>query len=164
MYNYVYYLHIKYNPNKIYEFEIRYKSTDGASDTLFFGFTGWKKDKVTKVSAIGTDSFSNQHYVAANNVSTSSDDGWRIARGYVSGYMRDDVDTDTASYGGDRPDPMNHARAYQEIEYFSPHFIVNYNGTEGRTFLDYVKVTEYTSGEETHAKVWSSLITNNYKL
>jgi hypothetical protein len=146
-----------YDPNKIYEFEIRYKSSDGADDLIYCGFTGWAKDKVTKINTSGSDAFSSQHYVCLSSTATSSDDDWRIARGYVSGYMRD-----SGQSGGDRPDPMNHARAYQGVKYFSPQFIVNHNNEEGRTFVDYVKVTEYQGGEETHAKVWSSLNKHYY--
>ena len=150
---------IKYNPNKIYEFEIRYKSTDGGSDLIYFGFTGWASNGTTKISTTGTDSFGNAHYVALEGVTTSSDDNWRIARGYVSGYMRDGA---TATYGGDRPDPMNHARAYQGVEFFSPQFLANYDSEEGRTFIDYMKVTEYDAAEKTHAKLWSSLNRHYY--
>ena len=150
---------LKYNPNKIYEFEIRYKSTDGADDTIYFGFLGWAADGTTKISNQGTDSFGNAHYVALQNVATSSDDEWRIARGYVSGYMRKSTGTE---YGGDRPDPMNHARAYRGLEFFSPQFLLNYDGEEGRTFVDYMKVIEYDAAEQTHAKVWSSLNRHYY--
>jgi len=148
---------IKYNPNKIYEFEIRFKSTDGADDNIYFGFTGWASDGTTKISTTGSDSFGNAHYVALQNVATSSDGNWKIARGYVSGYIRDGGDT-----GGDRSDPMNHARAYTGVEFFSPQFLANHDGEEGRTFIDYMKVTEYDSAEKTHAKVWSSLNRHYY--
>ncbi len=150
---------IKYNPNKIYEFEIRFKTTDGAHDVIYFGFTGWASDGTTKINTNGTDSFGNAHYVALDGVTTASDDNWKIARGYVSGYMRDGA---TATYGGDRPDPMNHARAYQGVEFFSPHFLVNHDGEEGRMFIDYMKVTEYDAAEKTHAKLWSSLNRHYY--
>ena len=148
---------IKYNPNKIYEFEIRYKSTDGGSDFIYFGFTGWASNGTTKISTTGADSFGNAHYVALEAVTTSSDDNWRIARGYVSGYIRDG-----GTYGGDRSDPMNHARAYTGVEFFSPQFLANHDGEQGRTFIDYMKVTEYDAAEKTHAKVWSSLNRHYY--
>jgi hypothetical protein len=148
---------IKYNPNKIYEFEIRYKSSDGSSDLIYFGFTGWASNGTTKISTTGSDTFGNSHYVALEAVTTSSDDNWKIARGYVSGYIRDG-----GVYGGDRSDPMNHARAYTGVKFFSPVFLANYQDTQGRTFIDYMKVTEYDAAEKTHAKVWSSLNRHYY--
>ena len=148
---------IKYNPNKIYEFEIRYKSTDGGSDLIYFGFTGWASNGTTKISTIGSDQFGNSHYVALNAATTTSDDNWKIARGYVSGYIRDGGD-----YGDNRSDPMNHARAYTGVKFFSPVFLANFEDEQGRTFIDYMKVTEYDAAEKTHAKVWSSLNRHYY--
>ena len=57
---------------------------------------------------------------------------------------------------------MNHARAYTGVKFFSPVFLANFEDEQGRTFIDYMKVTEYDAAEKTHAKVWSSLNRHYY--
>lgn len=152
----------KYNPNKIYEFEIRLKGVAGDDNPFYLGFTGLANDKVTLINTQGNNSTSQQHYVGASGVQLDDDNFYKVFRGYVSGYIRQGGDV-----GGDRPDPTNHARAYTGVEYFQPQVIINYsdsgsNDGVGTTIIDYIKVMEYEAGEDTHAKVWSSLNKHYY--
>ena len=152
-----------YNPNKLYEFEIRIKGVQYQNDDapLYFGMNGLAADGTTYINAVGNDSVSSQHYCGANNIQLQGNDEYVVLRGYISGFIRNG-----GTYGGDRPDPMNHARAYTGVKKFQPMIILNYGGVGydgiGTTILDYIKVTEYTPAEETHTKVWSSLNKHYY--
>jgi hypothetical protein len=134
----------------------------GDDNPFYLGFTGLANDKVTLINTQGNNSTSQQHYVGASGVQLDDDNFYKVFRGYVSGYIREGGDV-----GGDRPDPTNHARAYTGVEYFQPQIIINYsdsgsNDGVGTTIIDYIKVMEYEAGEDTHAKVWSSLNKHYY--
>jgi hypothetical protein len=152
-----------YNPNKLYEFEIRIKGVQYQNDNapLYFGMNGLAANGTTYINTLGADSTSSQHYFGASNLQLQGNDEYVVLRGYISGFIRDG-----GSYGGYRPDPMNHARAYTGVKKFEPIILLNYGGGGfdgiGTTILDYIKVTEYTPAEETHAKVWSSLNKHYY--
>ena len=57
---------------------------------------------------------------------------------------------------------MNHARAYTGVAWFAPMFILHFDSTAGISYVDYIKVTEYSPAEKTHEKFYSSLNKHYY--
>ena len=154
----------KYDPDKLYEYEVRFKESAGADNAFYFGLTGYSASSngvfdttntVTATNASG--SFSSAHYIAVANEEFSNSDNWIVRRGYISGHVREG-----GTYGGARQDPMNHARAAKDVRFFAPMFILNHASEEGIAYVDYIKVTEYTPEQKTQAKLWSSLNKNYY--
>jgi len=154
----------KYDPNKLYELEVRFKELGGADNAFYFGLTGYSAasngvfdttNTVTAANASG--SFSSAHYIAVANEEFSNSDAWIVRRGYISGHVREG-----GTYGGARQDPMNHARAAKDVRFFAPMFILNHASEEGIAYVDYIKVTEYTPEQKTQAKLWSSLNRHYY--
>ena len=152
----------RYDPNKIYEVEIRLKDEAG-SGTYYCGLTGYAASSNgvytgTKINAdSGSDSYSQQHYVSMSGVNPDNNNKWRTYRGYISGHIRNG-----GSAGSNRRNPMNPARAYTGVEYFAPMFILNYNGVSGIAYVDYIKVIEYSPAEKTHERFYSSLNRHYY--
>ena len=147
----------KYDKNKLYEVEIRYKSSDGTDDTIYCGLTGFAADKTTFVNQSGVNSFSSQYYITLNNVSTPSDDKYRVHRGYISGVYKDN-----GSYGEQQHRPIHHAYAHKDVRFFAPMFILNHETAAGRTFVDYIKVTEYSTDDPSQSQKFSSMNRNYY--
>tara|TARA_R100000329_G_scaffold118563_1_gene97642 strand:+ start:4130 stop:6478 length:2349 start_codon:yes stop_codon:yes gene_type:complete len=147
----------KYDKNKLYEVEIRYKSSDGDSDAIYCGLTGFAADKTTFVNQSGANSFSSQYYITLENVATSSDDTYRVNRGYISGFYKDG-----GSYGASRNRPIHHAFAHKDVRFFAAMFLLNHSNTAGRTFVDYIKVTEYSTDDPSQSQKFSSMNRNYY--
>lgn len=147
----------KYDKNKLYEVEIRYKSTEGTSDLIYCGLTGFAKDKTTFVNQTGANSFSSQYYITLDTVTTASNDRFVVQRGYISGVYKD-----SGSYGGQRNIPIHHAYAHKDVRFFAPMFILNHDATAGRTFVDYIKVTEYSTDDPSQSQKFSSMNRNYY--
>ena len=152
-----------YDPNKLYEFEIRIKGVTYQNDNapLYFGMNGLAANGTTLINTSGADSTSQQHYFGAAAEQLDGNDKYVVLRGYISGHIRS-----SGTYGGERRDPMNHARAYTGVKKFEPIILLNYGGDTydgiGTTILDYIKVTEYTPEQKTQAKLWSSLNRHYY--
>ena len=153
----------KYDPNKLYELEVRFKESGGADNAFYFGLTGYSAssngvfDTTNTVTTANGSGFSSAHYIAVANEQFSNSDNWIVRRGYISGHVREG-----GTYGGARQDPMNHARAAKDVRFFAPMFILNHPSEEGIAFIDYIKVTEYTPEQKTQAKLWSSLNRHYY--
>lgn len=152
-----------YDPNKLYEFEVRIKGVDYQNDNapLYFGMNGLAANGTTYINILGADDQSQQHYFGASALQLEDNNEYVVLRGYISGYIRNG-----GSYGSVRRDPMNHARAYTGVKNFEPIILLNYGGDTfdgiGTTILDYFKVTEYTPEQKTQAKLWTSLNKNYY--
>ena len=148
-----------YDPNKLYEFEVRIKGVNYQNDNapLYFGMNGLAANGTTLINTVGADSISQQHYFGASTLQLVDNNEYVVLRGYISGHIRSG-----GTYGGVRRDPMNHARAAKDVRFFAPMFILNHASEEGIAFVDYIKVTEYTPEQKTQAKLWSSLNKNYY--
>lgn len=152
-----------YDPNKLYEFEVRIKGVNYQNDNapLYFGMNGLAANGTTLINTVGADSTSQQHYFGASTLQLVDNNEYVVLRGYISGHIRSG-----GTYGGVRRDPMNHARAYTNVKKFEPIILLNYGGDTydgiGTTILDYIKVTEYTPEQKTQAKLWSSLNRHYY--
>ena len=151
----------EYNPNKLYEFEIRIKGVAGTANPFFYGFNGLAADGTTYINNAGNNLASAQHYAGAHDEQLSADNKYKIFRGYVSGHIRNG-----GTIGAASGDIMNHTRAYTGVEKFSILMMVNY-GSEGNdgigtTVVDYMKLTEYTADDATQTKLWSEYNKNYY--
>lgn len=151
----------KYDPNKLYEVEIRLRDENGAGN-YYCGLTGYAGSSNgdfngTKVNANdGGDSYSSQHYITLQAQDLSNSAKWVVARGYISGYIRD-----SGVYGSDRSVPINHARAYSNyddkvVEYFAPMFLLHHPNNAGIGYVDYIKVTEYSTDEPHQSNQFAS--------
>jgi hypothetical protein len=147
----------KYDKNKLYEVEIRYKSTDGANDLIYCGLAGFAADKTTFVNQNGANSYSSQYYITLGAETTNSNGKYKVHRGYISGVYKEG-----GSYGSQRNRPISHAYAHKDVRFFSPLFILNHSDEAGRTFVDYIKVTEYSTDDPSQSQKFSSMNRNYY--
>tara|TARA_R100001460_G_scaffold15966_2_gene35128 strand:- start:4036 stop:6375 length:2340 start_codon:yes stop_codon:yes gene_type:complete len=144
----------EYNPNKLYEFEIRLKGVSGTNNPFFYGYNGLAADGVTFINNGGANLASSQHYHGAHSEQLGADNKYRVFRGYVSGHIRNGGSINSAS-----GNIMNHSRAYTGVEKFSILLLINYasEGHDGigQAVVDYMKLTEYTADDATQTKIWS---------
>lgn len=144
----------KYNPDKIYEVEVRIKRELGSGNT-YAGLTGYKADKTTKVSIAGADSFSNAHFITLSSYVQTADDEWEVHRGYITGLRESESFTfpsDNANFA---------SKAHEDVKFFSPLFAMNYNDAAGKSFIDYIVVREYES-DLPNTQGWYSTLNRNY--
>lgn len=145
---------IPYNPNSIYEIEVRIKSSGNGSGTDYVGFTGYADDKSTYINTDGQNFSSSAHYITLNSYDQDANDEWETFRGYVTGYT-------TSSAGQQHNDINDPARAYDGIKYISPTVILHFNDFEGITQIDYITVKEYRT-DIPNSDGWYSTLNRNY--
>ena len=145
-----------YDPEKIYEVEVRVKRSGGGLGTTYCGLVGYAENKTTKISTGGINTHSNAHYITLKNYDQVSDDEWEVWRGYISGHISAG---DTA--GGQSNSPNFPAKAYTDIEYFAPQFIFHFDDKAGISFIDYLVVREYES-DLPMTSGWYSTLNKNY--
>lgn len=144
----------KYNPDKIYEVEVRVKRELGSGDT-YVGLTGYKADKTTAVSIAGADSTSNAHFITLSGYVQTADDEWEVHRGYITGLRESEgfsFPTSNANFA---------SKAHEDVKFFSPLFAMNYNDAAGKSFIDYLVVREYES-DLPNTQGWYSTLNRNY--
>lgn len=144
-----------YDPNKIYELEIRTKRSGSGDGTTYCGLTGYAADKTTKISTSGTNIFGSSHYITLDQYDQVSDDEWETHRGYITGFGV------SGSAGGLGNDINNPAHAYEGIKFFAPIVILGYNDESTISQVDYIKVTEYES-DLPNSERWYSTLNRNY--
>ena len=155
----------KYDPTKLYEFEIRIKGMNYQNDNapLYFGLNGLAANGTTYINTSGNDVLSSQHYFVASAKQLNADDKYVVLRGYISGHTREG-----GNYVGTSVNRalINHARAYEGVEKFEVLLLINYGGDTfdgiGETIVDYIKVTEYTADDNTQNRMWTNLNKNYY--
>ena len=138
---------IPYDPNKIYEIEIRVKKSEGSDASIYCGFRRYNSSN----AVIDTN------WTCLQNYDMEHDDEWETHRGYVSG-LGEDSDDDV---DGKRSDVNNPAYYGSDTAFISPRFIVNNNDEAGVTHIDYIKVTEYES-DLPNSERWYSTLNRNY--
>ena len=144
----------KYNPDSIYEVEVRVKRELGSGNT-YVGLTGYKADKTTAVSVAGANSTSNAHYVTLSGYVQAADDEWEVHRGYITGLRESEgfsFPTSNANFA---------SKAHEDVEFFSPLFAMNYNDAAGKSFIDYLVVREYES-DLPNTQGWYSTLNRHY--
>ena len=130
-----------YDDTKTYYIEARFKRING-SGTVFVGVNGWQ-DESTKKNKGGSNSFSSQHYIAANGFTFGDGEGtdWVTMRGYFSGH------SSTGSENtGEAPDINTPKSIHTAAAYISPMFLANYDDQTGKVRLDYVEIKEVKDG------------------
>ena len=144
----------KYNPDSIYEVEVRVKRELGSGNT-YVGLTGYKADKTTAVSVAGADATSNAHFVTLSGYVQAADDEWEVHRGYITGLRESEgfsFPTSNANFA---------SKAHEDVEFFSPLFAMNYNDAAGKSFIDYLVVREYES-DLPNTQGWYSTLNRHY--
>lgn len=121
---------IAFDPKALYRVKARVRRTAG-SGTVYVGLAGVAADGVAFVNASGSDSYSNQHYVAAAAAAPGS--SWYEFIGYVRGVA---AAGDTTVHH----DPSDPGVMHEDVRYIRPLVLVNYNAAAGRTEIDYVSV------------------------
>tara|TARA_S200002703_G_scaffold80336_1_gene69262 strand:+ start:546 stop:2699 length:2154 start_codon:yes stop_codon:yes gene_type:complete len=145
---------IPYDPNKVYEIEIRTKRSGDGDGATYCGVTGFAADKTTKISTTGGNNFFSAHYATLLEYDQVSDDEWETWRGYITGH-------DTSGFSNQRNDVNNALPAYEGIKFISPMLLVGYADEETITQVDYIKVTEYES-DLPNSERWYSTLNRNY--
>ncbi len=138
---------IPYDPNKIYEVEIRTKRSGSGDGTTYCGFKSYNSS--------GT--FLNNYYTALSDYDQVSDDEWETWRGYISGLGQNATDKVT----GQRNDANNPAYPTSDTAFISAFFIVGYQDEETISQIDYIKITEYES-DLPNTERWYSTLNRNY--
>ena len=152
-----------YNPDKIYEVEVRIKSQfidDNAAH--YVGLSGIASDGTTLVNTSGSNTHSSQHNITLNAYQIAEDNEWEVHRGYITGIRESEGFTF----------PRNNAnfasKAHEDVKFFAPTIILNYDLTnnniengQGRAFIDYIVVREYES-DLPNTQGWYSTLNRNY--
>ena len=140
-----------FNPNSLYEIEVRVQRAAGAYNYLYAGITAFSSSlhtdgstKLTAINAAGNTTgtggnYGSQHYFAASGAQPAIGE-WVIYKGYFKG---------TAGYyqtGGVHPNIHDPGQVWTTTNAFAPMILVNYNGAAGKTYIDYIKVTEFAGG------------------
>ena len=144
----------KYNPDSIYEVEVRVKRELGTGNT-YVGLTGYKADKTTAVSITGADATSNAHFVTLSGYVQAADDEWEVHRGYITGLR------ESEGFTFPRSSANFASKAHEDVKFFSPLFAMNYNDAAGKSFIDYLVVREYES-DLPNTQGWYSTLNRHY--
>ena len=144
----------KYNPDSIYEVEVRVKRELGTGNT-YVGLTGYKADKTTAVSITGADTNSNAHFVTLSGYVQAADDEWEVHRGYITGLR------ESEGFTFPRSSANFASKAHEDVKFFSPLFAMNYNDAAGKSFIDYLVVREYES-DLPNTQGWYSTLNRHY--
>ena len=144
----------KYNPDSIYEVEVRVKRELGTANT-YVGLTGYKADKTTAVSITGADTNSNAHFVTLSGYVQAADDEWEVHRGYITGLR------ESEGFTFPRSSANFASKAHEDVKFFSPLFAMNYNDAAGKSFIDYLVVREYES-DLPNTQGWYSTLNRHY--
>ena len=145
-----------YDPNKIYEVEIRTKRSGSAGCFTLCGLVGYKSDKTTVVSKTGADTFSDPHMITLDSYDQVSDDEWETHRGYITGKAI------SGTVGEQSNDVNNPAFAHQSVAFFAPFFALAHDNDNEISQVDYIKVTEYESDLPNSERWYSSLNRHYY--
>ena len=143
-----------YDPNKVYEVEIRTKRSGSGDGFTYCGLQGYAANKTTKISTSGTNSFFSAHYTTLSSYDQVSDDEWETWRGYITGHA-------TSGFSGQRNDVNKALPAYNGIKFFAPMFVFGWEDESTVSQIDYIKVTEYES-DLPNSERWYSTLNRNY--
>jgi|TARA_R100000482_G_scaffold122207_3_gene69384 hypothetical protein len=145
-----------YDPNKIYEVEVRIKVASQSADAKnYVGLAGIAADGTTLVNANGVDSHTSQHYITLSGYNQETDDEWEVHRGYITGRLS--AGSTTESFQGQSNDPKDPANAHENVEFFAPIVVLNFENEAGRSYVDYIVVREYVSDLPTTSGWYSTL-------
>lgn len=138
---------IPYDPNKIYEIEIRVKKSEGSDASIYCGFRRYNSSN----TLIDTS------WTCLQNYDMEHDDEWETWRGYASGLGENSTD----DVSGQRNDVNNPAYYGSDTAFISPRFLLNHDDEAGVMHIDYIKVAEYES-DLPNSERWYSTLNRNY--
>lgn len=117
---------IPYDPNALYRVKASVRRNLGTG-TVYIGIVGVAADGVTLVNIAGTNSYTNQYYVAGSTLNPSSSTFTEYV-GYASGIAASPV---TAA----ATNPSKPSGLHTNVRFIRPLVIFNYSGMAGQTDL-----------------------------
>jgi hypothetical protein len=140
-----------FNPNSLYEIEVRVQRAAGSYNYIYAGITAFSSSlhtdgstKLTAINAAGSTSgtggnYNSQHYFAASGAQPTIGE-WVIYKGYFKGTAG------TYQTSGVHPNIHDPGQVWTTTNAFAPMILVNYNNAPGKVYIDYIKVTEFAGG------------------
>jgi hypothetical protein len=144
---YVWYEHnqnIQLDREALYRIRAKIRQVSDPSSggkAIYVGITGVASDGTTRISSIGANSYSNQHYFAASADTLSVSNTYTEFVGYFWYGGK--------PAGGKSPNRTNPGLLYPSIAYIRPLFILNYPNGNGVARIDYVIIEKVSSNEAT---------------
>jgi hypothetical protein len=144
---YVWYEHnqnIQLDREALYRIRAKIRQVSDPSSggkAIYVGITGVASDGTTRISSIGANSYSNQHYFAASADTLSVSNTYTEFVGYFWYGGK--------PAGGKSPNRTNPGLLYPSIAYIRPLFILNYSNGNGVARIDYVIIEKVSSNEAT---------------
>lgn len=144
----VYNQNIPFDPARLYRIKVRARRTAG-SGKFYAGWVGMRADGTTYCNVNGTDSYSSQHYHAANNVDLGAT--WELCEGYTY--------SSAATGQGTVGTIANPGEMQSNVAYIRPCIVANWTSTTGTTDVDsfIVEVLPISADyiKETATKYWA---------
>lgn len=122
----VHYKNIPYDESKLYRIRCRLRRTQG-SGTVYIGVNGRNGADDAWVDTSGVDGHGSTHWIAAAGV--NPDATWTVYTGYFKG--RDSTGSGTA-----HADPADPGVLHDDVRYFRPVILVNFNAEAGIVEID----------------------------
>ena len=129
---YEYQQNIPFNPSSKYKLSCRVRQIVDPSSggkAIYCGVSGVASDGTTYINATGANTSSSQHYFASGGNSLTAGAGYTTFTGYFKGHG--------TPAGGQISDINNPGKLYPGVAYIRPMFILNYNGGDGTTDIDF---------------------------
>lgn len=137
-------INIPFDKSKLYRMRARvcmHTRDSHATDTyekFYCGVAGIAADGYTYVNINGTNSYATQHYFVSNSSHVYADAGnaldvWVEYTGWFKGHAATGI-------GSESPDATNPAELHNDVRYFRPLIICNYNNGDGVMYIDYLVI------------------------
>lgn len=118
---------MRFDPNSTYELEVLARRNSGTAGNFFVcGLEGVANDRTTLVNQSGSNSYTNQHYIAGNTNALGS--SWTKFRGYARGHG--------TSFSFPNNDPSSPSVMRTNTTFVRPMLILNYTGAGGSGQMD----------------------------
>lgn len=133
---------VPFDPAAWYRITARLRRTVASTtgnEGVYIGIEGVAADGSTLINVLGSNDYTNQHYLAAQNQNLGATGlgVWVDVVGYFKGNGTPVV---APSNSINTPSPL-----YTGVAYFRPLLILNYNGGNGTQEIDYLRVERLTS-------------------
>jgi len=115
-----------FDPGWLYRIRVRTRQTAGVG-TAYLGVSGRNGADDAWVNVHGLDQIGSQHYIAASAESVGS--GWTVYTGYFRG-------TGSTGDAGAKPDPGAPGILHDDVRWFRPTILVNYDESTGTVEID----------------------------
>ena len=117
---------IPYDESKLYRIRCRIRRTQGTG-VCYIGVQGRNGADDAWVNTAGADAYTSGHWFAAS--AANPDATWTVYTGYFKGRA-------DPGEGGAHTDPSDPGKMHDDVRYFRPAILVNYNGETGIVEID----------------------------